>query len=91
VPFEHTRMQSGPLVNGVWASPCRVSLSCPPDEKPRPAIRAGRVSESLTLGAVVRHSHENTRGGATNPLGANQPGKVLMDAAVFGLRSVLKF
>jgi hypothetical protein len=40
---------------------------------------------------VVRHSHENTRGGATNPLGANQPGKVLKDAAVFGLRSVLKF
>jgi porin len=30
-------------------------------------------------------------GGATNPLGANQPGKVLKDAAVFGLRTVLKF
>jgi hypothetical protein len=46
---------------------------------------------SANFGAVVRHSHENTRSGATNPLGANQPGKVLMDAAVFGLRSVLKF
>jgi porin len=30
-------------------------------------------------------------GGATNPLGINQPGKVLKDAAVFGLRTVLKF
>jgi porin len=30
-------------------------------------------------------------GGATNPLGVNQPGKVLKDAAVFGLRTVLKF
>jgi porin len=30
-------------------------------------------------------------GGATNPLGANQPGKVLKDAAVFGVRTVLKF
>jgi porin len=30
-------------------------------------------------------------GGATNPLGTNQPGKVLKDAAVFGLRTVLKF
>jgi porin len=30
-------------------------------------------------------------GGATNPLGAYQPGKVLKDAAVFGLRTVLKF
>ena len=29
-------------------------------------------------------------GGATNPLGSN-PGKVLKDAAVFGLRTVLKF
>ena len=29
-------------------------------------------------------------GGATNPLGVNQPGKVLKDAAVFGLRTVLK-
>jgi porin len=30
-------------------------------------------------------------GGATNPLGVNQPGKILKDAAVFGLRTVLKF
>ena len=30
-------------------------------------------------------------GGATNPLGINQPGKVLKDAAVFGVRTVLKF
>jgi porin len=30
-------------------------------------------------------------GGATNPLGVNQPGKPLKDAAVFGLRTVLKF
>jgi porin len=30
-------------------------------------------------------------GGATNPLGINQLGKVLKDAAVFGLRTVLKF
>jgi porin len=30
-------------------------------------------------------------GGATNPFGVNQPGKVLKDAAVFGLRTVLKF
>ena len=30
-------------------------------------------------------------GGATNPLGVNLPGKVLKDAAVFGLRTVLKF
>ena len=29
-------------------------------------------------------------GGATDPLGSN-PGKVLKDAAVFGLRTVLKF
>ena len=29
-------------------------------------------------------------GGATNPLGPN-PGKLLKDAAVFGLRTVLKF
>ena len=29
-------------------------------------------------------------GGATNPLGAN-PGRPLKDAAVFGLRTVLKF
>ncbi len=29
-------------------------------------------------------------GGATDPLGAN-PGKMLKDAAVFGLRTVLKF
>ncbi len=29
-------------------------------------------------------------GGATDPLGANS-GKVLKDAAVFGLRTVLKF
>jgi porin len=29
-------------------------------------------------------------GGATNPLGTN-PGKLLKDAAVFGLRTVLKF
>jgi hypothetical protein len=30
-------------------------------------------------------------GGATNPLGVNQPGKILKDAAVFALRTVLKF
>ena len=30
-------------------------------------------------------------GGATNPLGTNQPGKVLKNAAVLGLRTVLKF
>jgi porin len=30
-------------------------------------------------------------GGATNPLGVNQPGKILKDAAVLGLRTVLKF
>jgi porin len=30
-------------------------------------------------------------GGATNPLGANQPGLVLKNAAVLGLRTVLKF
>ena len=30
-------------------------------------------------------------GGATDPLGVNQPGRVLKDAAVFGLRTVLKF
>jgi porin len=30
-------------------------------------------------------------GGATNPLGTNQPGKVLKDAAVFGVRTVVKF
>jgi porin len=30
-------------------------------------------------------------GGATNPLGINPPGRVLKDAAVFGLRTVLKF
>ena len=30
-------------------------------------------------------------GGATNPLGANLPGKALKNAAVFGLRTVLKF
>jgi porin len=30
-------------------------------------------------------------GGATNPVGVNQPGKILKDASVFGLRTVLKF
>jgi hypothetical protein len=54
-------------------------------------VRRFALVVSANFGAVVRHSHENTRGGATNPLGANQPGKVLKDAAVFGLRSVLKF
>jgi|ERR1700730_13077236 hypothetical protein len=29
--------------------------------------------------------------GATNPLVVNQPGKILKDAAMFGLRTVLKF
>jgi len=29
-------------------------------------------------------------GGATNPLGSN-PGRLLRDAAMFGLRTVLKF
>jgi porin len=30
-------------------------------------------------------------GGATNPIGVNQPGKVLKNATVLGLRTVLKF
>ena len=49
--------------------------------KSGPAGRCSRTFQYIT----------HPGGGATNPLGVNQPGKILKDAAVFGLRTVLKF
>jgi porin len=48
------------------------------------------VRDGFTLQPNFQYITQLGRG-ATNPLGVNLPGNVLKDAAVFGLRTVLKF
>ena len=73
-----------------FSAPEWPGLAGPQLRRARTAVYQYEVRAGFTLQPNFQYiTHPG--GGATNPLGINQPGKVLKDAAVFGLRTVLKF